>query len=254
MNRGRRQAPPRRRAAGRWVTRNGAQPSTPVIDRIRGPRAKPADTTMPKIAMMRPRCVSDAEWFTHASPAIHRKLAAIPSAKRSGNHSHTLGKGAKQGEQRHRREYRGQHQQGGAAGPQQPRGERGDREDRDEVGAGVEPDEGFVDALVVEHQREQGHGQPVREARDRERDGGDDELSPARGRRGGGGRCWHSGGRERGEGADYLPVAPGRDDPRSFGRGRGRGVATRSRSGRRGPAGGSGGSRTRSRRSGRPRP
>ena len=32
---------------------------------------------MPKIAMMRPRCVSVAEWFTHASPAIHRKLAAL---------------------------------------------------------------------------------------------------------------------------------------------------------------------------------
>ena len=74
------------------VTRNGVQPSVPVIDRISGPRAKPADTTMPKIAMMRPRCVSVAAWFTHASPAIHRKLAAIPSTNRSGNHSHTLGK------------------------------------------------------------------------------------------------------------------------------------------------------------------
>ena len=47
---------------------------------------------MPKSAMMRPRCVSVAAWFTHASPAIHRKVAAIPSAKRSGNHSHTSGK------------------------------------------------------------------------------------------------------------------------------------------------------------------
>ena len=63
------------------VTRNGAHPPAPVSDRIRGPRAKPADTTMPKNAMMRPRCDSAAAWFTHASPAIQRKLAAMPSAR-----------------------------------------------------------------------------------------------------------------------------------------------------------------------------
>ena len=91
-----------------------------------------------------------------------------------------IGEGAKQHEQRGRREYRPQHQQGGPTDPHQPRGERSDGEDRDEVGAGVEPDEGLVDALVAEHQREQRHREPVAQARDRERDGGDDELPPAR--------------------------------------------------------------------------
>ena len=74
------------------LTRNGAHPSVPVNERIAGPSAKPAETTTPKIAMIRPRCASSAAWFTHASPAIHRKLAATPSPKRNGNQTHTFGK------------------------------------------------------------------------------------------------------------------------------------------------------------------
>ena len=131
--------------------------------------------------MMRPRCVSAAAWFTHASPAIHRKLAAIPSANRSGNQSHTLGKARSSTSSTAVASTDRSISRAGPRARSSPRGERGDREDRDEVGAGVESDEGLVDPLVVEHQREQRHGESVTEARHRERDGGDDdELSPAR--------------------------------------------------------------------------
>ena len=153
----------------------------------------------------------DAEDRDDASPVrfrrrvVHPCLAGDPEEARRHPEREAkrkpqphVGEGAKEGEQRGRREYRCQHERSGTTRPQHPRGERSGREDGDEVGAGVEPDEGLVDALVVEHEREKGHREPVREARDRERDGGDDELSPARDRRVGGERLRHRGGRERG--------------------------------------------------------
>ena len=59
-------------------TRKGAQPSVPIHASSAGPSAKPMEMTVAYTATVRPRLRCSAMWHTHASPAIQRKLSAIP--------------------------------------------------------------------------------------------------------------------------------------------------------------------------------